>query len=181
MTKITLIQGPSDTDWMLCKTLALSTCDMKAKTPPSDDWKKKILTARHSPIRELRFLFYLEDLPSWISVHLVRHVHAQPYVKSQRNDRQKIETPDYDRTKAPQDTPVNMYWSVNAEELMTIANKRLCSLASRETRAVIKQICDIVCSKYPEFKPVLVPNCVAHGNKCYEMKCCGFMPSVWED
>lgn len=115
---VKLIEKPSEADWLAVKRRALVTVGKEAKTPPTEEWKHRILEARHSPIRRLNFAFYLE-LPSWVSVHLVRHVHAQPYVKSQRNDRQS----DYDRTKAPQDAPVCMIWDINAEELMTIANK----------------------------------------------------------
>ena len=114
--KITMTEWPTEKDWMEAKKRALVTAGKEAKTPPDMGWKISSLMARHSHIRRLRFSFFLEDVPSWVSVHLVRHIHAQPYVKSQRNDRQA----DYDRTKAPQDSPVNMIWDMNAEELMTI-------------------------------------------------------------
>jgi hypothetical protein len=117
----------------------------------------------------LRFLFYLTDIPYWVSVHLCRHVHAQPYVKTQRNDRQD----NYDRNKAPQDAPVDMMWSVNGEELITIANKRLCKQASKETRELVRMICDEVVKVCPEFKDELVPMCVRNGGVCYEMFPCG--------
>ena len=170
--KVELIKYPNADDWFLVKELALSTCDMKAKTAPSEEWKKKILIARHSPIRELHFIFKVE-IPYWVSVHLCRHIHAQPYVKSQRNDRRKNEVAGYDRNTAPQNTPVVMYWSMCAEELINIANKRLCTLASKETRDVVREICKQVVNVLPEFECVLVPNCEAHGNTCYEMKPCG--------
>jgi len=175
---VEIIKDITSEDWMLVKTLALSTCDMKAKTEPTFEWKQKILVARHSPIRELKFIFKLE-VPYWVSVHLCRHVHAQPYVKSQRNDRQKIDNPDYDRNKAPQDTMVTMYWSVNAEELITIAHKRLCMLASKETRLIVQEICNQVCDKHPEFKCVLVKPCVYNGC-CHEMKPCGYTDIVYK-
>lgn len=169
--KVELIKYPSNSDWFLVKELALSTCDMKAVTEPSTEWKEKMLLARHSPIRELHFIFKLE-IPYWVSVHLCRHIHAQPYVKSQRNDRQKIEIAGYDRNEAPQNTPVVMFWSMGAEELINVANKRLCTLASKETREVVAEMCKQVVAILPEFKCVLVPNCEAHGNTCYEIKSC---------
>lgn len=112
----------------------------------------------------MQFSFLLEDLPSYISVHLVRHIHAQPYVKSQRNDRQH----DYDRTKAPQNAPVNMIWDMNAEELITIANKRLCNMADPATQAVVREMCDLVIKENPEFESELVPMCIRNGGICYE-------------
>lgn len=63
---------------------------------PSDEWKRRILDAGHSPIRTLMFTVRME-IPYYVSVHFVRHkVGVEHYVRSQRNDRQS----DYDRTKA---------------------------------------------------------------------------------
>ena len=134
-----------------------------------EEWKKRILKARHSPIRRLRFSFDLLDVPYWVSVHLVRHIHAQPYVGSQRNDRQNK----YDRNAARQDAPIDMIWDVTGEELLQIANKRLCMQTSEETREVVRKCCDLVIEKLPEFKDVLVPMCQYHGGVCYEMFPCG--------
>lgn len=167
--RIKMIEYPNEQDWMAVKERALVTVGLKAKSAPTEDWKKSILEARHSPIRRLRFSFLIEELPSWVSVHLCRHVHAQPYVRSQRNDRQS----DYDRNAARQDSPVSMIWDMNAEELLTIANKRLCAQASIETRAVVREICDQVIAFCPEFEPFLVPICKYHGNVCHEMFPCG--------
>lgn len=165
--KVTLLEYPTEKDWMECKRRALVTVGKKPISAPDAVWKDQILRARHSPIRYMRFSFLLEDIPSYVSVHLVRHVHAQPYVKSQRNDRQQ----DYDRTKAPQDAPVNMIWDMNAEELMVIANKRLCNLADPFTRTVVCLLCSEVVNVCPEFAPHLVPMCVYLGG-CKEMNPC---------
>lgn len=159
---------PTPVDWLLVKRCALFTVGKDISTTyVSTKWKHKILEARHSPIRELKYIFELE-VPYWVSVHLCRHIHAQPYVQSQRNDRQN----DYDRKKAPQDTNVKMLWSMNAEELMTVANKRLCGKASQETREVVQMICDEVLKYCPEFEGLLVPMCQYHGGVCHEMFPC---------
>lgn len=170
--EIKLLEYPRESDWIACKQRALVTVKTLADPDwkieiPSEDWKHRILEARHSPIRYLRFSFYLIGVPYYVSVHLVRHVHAQPYVRSQRNDRQS----DYDRTKAPQDAPVNMIWDMNAEELMVIANKRLCQTADPKTREVVHQMVNLVNKVRPEFKPFLVPACSYHGT-CHEMFPC---------
>ena len=162
-----LIKYPSSEDWMFAKRCTLVTVGKKAVKEPTQEWKHKILEARHSPIRRLRFSFYLE-IPYWVSVHLVRHIHAQPYVKSQRNDRQN----DYDRNAARQDETVCMIWDMNAEELLTIANKRLCRQASKETRDVVREMKDLVLEKCPEFENLLVPMCVYHGGVCHEIFSC---------
>lgn len=166
--KVTLLEYPDNYAWEQVKFRAIVTAGKKVlKTPPSEEWKYKILRARHSPIRYMRFCFFIEDIPYWVTGHLCRHVHAQPYVGSQRNDRQN----EYDRNAARQDTPVNMVWDITGEEMMQIANKRLCRKASPETKAVVEEMCRQVISVCPEFEPFLVPMC-AYVGECKEMYPC---------
>lgn len=168
---IEIIRHPNEQDWVEVKRRCLVTVGKsQIKEPPSNEWKIKILNACHSPIRYLMFSFYIKNIPSWVSVHLARHVHAQPYIKSQRNDRQR----DYDRNKAPQDSPVDMIWDMNAEELITVAHKRLCRQASKETREVMEEICRKVIEVNPEFKELLAPLCVYRNGKCTEFYPCGY-------
>ena len=166
--KAKLIKCPSSEDWIFCKQCALVTVGKQAITEPTQDWKHKMLEARHSPIRVLQFAFEL-DIPYWVSVHLVRHIHAQPFVKSQRNDRQN----NYDRTKAPQDAMVSHIMSVNAQELVFMSHKRLCRQADPFTRAVMKEIVRQVVEICPEFKEVLVPLCEYRNKYCSEFYPCG--------
>ena len=63
-----------------------------------------------------------------------------------------------------------MIWDMNAEELMVIANKRLCQQAAPETREVVRAMCGEVLDKAPEFADTLVPMC-KYG-KCHEMYPC---------
>lgn len=165
---IELLRTPTEDDWIECKRRALVTVGKRPVNAPDSSWRHRILAARHSPIRYLMYSFLLEDVPYCLTVHLVRHVHAQPYVKSQRNDRQH----EYDRNKAPQDAPVNMILDVNAEELMTIANKRLCNQAAKETREAVRQMCCLAEQATPELKGLLVPMCEYHGGICHEMFPC---------
>jgi thymidylate synthase ThyX len=164
---VELIKYPNTDDWKLCKQCALVTVGKEIKTESSPQWKHDILEARHSPIRVLNFVFKLE-IPYWVSVHLCRHIHAQPFVKSQRNDRQSA----YDRNTAPQNEMVTMLWYMNAEELMVIANKRLCKQASEETRSVVKAMCSEVLNVCPEFYGLLVPMCLHNGGVCHEIFSC---------
>ena len=168
---VQIIKHPTEEDWLLVKKCTLVTVGKETNTPPTDKFKADLLRARHSPIRELKFVFYLTDIPYWVSTHLCRHIHAQPYVKTQRNDRQS----NYDRNSAPQNAPVDMMWSMNAEELITIANKRLCNQASLETRELVKMICKEVEKVCPEFNNELVPMCVRNGFVCHEIFPCGRM------
>ena len=166
--KVEILKYPTTEDWLLVKKCTLVTVGKETDKPATEKFKRDLLKSRHSPIRELRFLFHLTDIPYWVSVHLCRHVHAQPYVKSQRNDRQSK----YDRGKAPQDAPVSMIWTMNAEEWLTICNKRLCNQASKETMEVIEMLRDAVAKTNPEFIDEMVPMCVREG-ECHEMYPCG--------
>lgn len=167
--KVEVLKHPTEDDWMLCKKCTLVTVSKDSDKPPTDEWKRKLLKSNHSPIRTLEFCFRLTDIPYWVSVHLVRHVHATPFVSTQRNDRQN----NYNREDARQDAPVTMCWYMNAEELITIAHKRLCMQASAETRHVVEEMCKLVVESNPEFDGLLVPNCAYRGGICDEFKCCG--------
>lgn len=167
--KIKVTEYPKENDFLEVKRRALVTVGKKPKEAPNEEWIIKILKANHSPIRRLRFSFDLYGIPSWVATHLCRHIHAQPYVKSQRNDRQQ----EYDRNKAPQDAPVDMIWDMNAEELITVCHKRLCLQASEETRDVILEIRKKVLEVAPYMKDLLVPLCKYRGGICEEMFPCG--------
>lgn len=170
--KVKLVSAPSEADWMGVKRRALLTSGLRPVTPPTDEWKRKILEARHSPIRHLKYSFFFEDIPYWVAMHLRTHVHDTPqgdefvpYVKTQRNDRQK----EYDRGEAPQNHPVNLLIDLSAEQLQVIANKRLCGMAAQETREVVQKMCDLAEEATPQLKGLLVPLCVYCGGVCHEM------------
>lgn len=168
--KVELLKYPTEEDWKEVKRRAVVTMGKtKVITEPDLYWKRKMLLCRHSPIRYLQFSFFITDLPYWVHVELVRHhIGIEKYVKSQRNDRQT----EYDRNSARQDTPVNMIVDINAESLMTLANKRLCHKASKEMQELIKLMCNLVEEKCNEFYGFLVPMCVYHGGVCHEFISC---------
>ena len=170
---VTLIKKPNVDDLMLMKRCVwITDLDKRGKVPlslPSDELLHKLLRAKHSPIRVLQFAFLLEAIPSNTATHLCRHVHAQPFVSSLRNDRQNI----MDGDKAPRETPVDMIYYVNAEELMTIANKRLCLKAAQKTREVVQAMCDLAEKEMPAFEGLFVAQCVRNGGRCDEPEPCG--------
>ena len=170
--EIELRKYPDADDMLWMKQCTVGTMGRNSNKLPTSEFVRKLLVARHSPIRELRFSYVIRDIPYWVSVHLVRHhVGFQPYVQSQRNDRQS----EYDRTKAPQDQPVTMRITLNAEALMNLANKRLCAKASPETREVVQRMCRLAEKVVPELKGLLVPMCEYQGGVCHEIQSCGRM------
>ena len=155
--KVEILKYPTEEDWLLCKRVTLNTVSKDSTKMPSDEWKVKLLEAEHSPVRTLNFCIKMIDIPYFVSVHFVRHKFGvEHFVTSQRNDRQTK----YDRNKAPQDAPVTHIMYLNAQSLINIAHKRLCFQASKETRELMNLIVEEVLKTNPEFKTVLVPNCV---------------------
>ena len=170
-TKVTCIYWPLERELVLCKWATRITMGKseKPKNPPTDNMLDGLLNARHSPVRVLNFAFLIENIPSNTATHFARHVHAQPYISSLRNDRQD----EIDGDNAPRVTPVDMILYTNSEELMTIANKRLCAQASERTREIAQMICDECTRVFPALEKYLVPNCEWHGGVCHEINPCG--------
>lgn len=174
-TGIALIEYPGPEDWAAVYRRALVTVKKNPEDlfkPPSSDWIDAILEARHSPIRRAVYSFHIGNIPSNTSVHFCRHVHSQPYVSSLRNDRQEK----IDGDAAPRSAPVDMILDVNAEELMVMANKRLCAQAAPVTRAIMQGMALLAGQATPEIKRHLVPMCEYHGGYCHEMHGCGHRP-----
>lgn len=167
--KVTLMKYPSAVDMWWCKECCLNTVGKSTTKEPTEEWLEKLVKAEHSPIRELWFGVKME-IPYWVSVHFVRHhIGVNHYVQSQRNDRQDR----YDRTQAPQGEIVSHIMSINAQELVQMAHKRLCNQASKETQEVMRMIVDEVVKVAPYMKDVLVPLCRYRNGKCTEMFPCG--------
>ena len=66
--KVELLRYPSEEAWAWVKTCTLNTVGKESTKAPTDEWKRKLLRAEHSPIRELWFGFRL-TVPYWVSVH----------------------------------------------------------------------------------------------------------------
>lgn len=133
---------------------------------PSSSFKKKILLAEHSPIRDIIFKWKWVDIKSWITGHWVRHK-WECFVKTQRSDRTGI-----DRNKLPQDAPVDFTGEANVQSLIDTMRKRLCYQAAPETREYAEDLKAVITEVEPEIGNVLVPNCI-YRNGCPEMSTCG--------
>ena len=140
---------------------------------PSDDFKRKIIKAEHSPLRCLMFNIDFYDIPYYVSVHLVRHVHAQPFVSTSRPDIDGSQKPREEQKKTDL---VNMRLFLNAQEIINISRVRLCNKAEKETIKVWNE----AIAKLYEQEPILAlacqPNCV-YRQMCPEIKSCGFVDS----
>lgn len=127
---------------------------------PSDEFKQKMIKAEHSPLRCLQFNIDFYDIPYYTSVHLCRHVHAQPFVSTSRPDINGQMKP---RDEQKKSDPVNMRLLVNAQEIINISRVRLCSKAEGTTRMLwMKAIRELVKIE-PFLANACVPNCLYRG------------------
>lgn len=169
------------------------------KKEPSSRWKKNMLLAEHSPIRQL-MVKWKWSIKSWISVHFVRHkIGIEHYVSTQRDDRRAkpkasslsdetngrqvsgadVSTTDkvVERDGSAQGTRVNHECIGNAQAIINISRKRLCTQAHKETRAAWREFLLELKPHEPELVSVCVPECVYRGF-CPEMKGCGFNETI---
>lgn len=147
------------------------TIGKKPVKPVTDDWKRKMLLAEHSPIRLVEYDIILEGIPYYVAMHLVRHKHGvEHFVCSQRDDRTKDTEK---RADKPQGALVDMQMSCNAQALINISRKRLCGKASKETRAVWRAVEQAMRKVDHVMAEFMTPDCVYKG-RCTEIDSCGY-------
>lgn len=132
---------------------------------PSESFKRRILIAEHSPIRDIIVKWHWRDIKSWITVHWVRHK-WEKFVKTSRPDRTGQE-------RGGPDTPVDFTGEANVQHLIDTWRKRLCYQASPGTREYAEDFKLALHEVQPEISDVLVPNCVYRCG-CPEMSGCKF-------
>ena len=137
---------------------------------PSVAWKKKIIKSEHSPLRCLMFNIDLYDIPRYVSDHLVRHVHAQPFVSTGRSDVLKENLP---REEQRMTDLYNTRLFLNAQEIINISKVRLCNKAEALTRSIWREVIKELKKMEPELAAACVPSCLYRGH-CPEIKSCGF-------
>lgn len=164
------------TNWDLVLDSARTTVGKDdVNKEPSDDFKRSILIAEHSPIRNLWYEVVWTDIPYWVSMHLRTHhcgFHSGEddtvFISSQRSDRTGVE-----RDKLPQDEPVTLKVVMNAHSIINVSRVRLCRKSSPETRSAWEMMLDKLEQIEPILSSMCVPNCV-YRDACPEPKCCGF-------
>ena len=121
---------------------------------PSKAFKRSILISEHSPIRDLIVKWKWPSIKSWVATHWVRHK-WEKFVRTQRTDRTGIE-----RDDLPQGSLVDFTGEANAQALIDTFRKRLCYMASKETREYAEDFKWTLSDVEPEIAGVLVPNCI---------------------
>lgn len=138
---------------------------------PSRDFRRRLLLAEHSPIRDLSVKWRWQDIPHWVGVHWVRHK-WECFVRTQRTDRTGVS-----RDKLPQDAPQSFTGEANVQHTIDTWRKRLCGQAARETVRYAEDFKLALGEADREWADVLVPNCVYRGG-CPELRSCGLWPEL---
>lgn len=138
---------------------------------PSNKFKRSILIAEHSPIRELIFDVEIIDVPYFVVMHLVRHnAGINWFVTTSREDKTGVP-----RNERKQTDLVTVHFSLNAQAFINISRKRLCKKADNDTRATWEE----VIKKLSEVDPILaekcVPECIYRNCYCPEIESCGYV------
>lgn len=128
----------------------------------------RMLQCEHSPIRTRWYWVHMESIPTFVSVHLVRH-HAgvDHFVQSNRDDRGGEDGNDVTRN-----TPVTHSMHINAQAIIAMSAKRLCLNSHKKTVAVWTLVRKAVAEVDTDIAPFLSPECVQRNGLCPELRPC---------
>lgn len=139
---------------------------------PSKSWEAKMILAEHSPIRLVEFDWTWKNIMQWVTTHFVRHHEGcEKFVHSQRGDRRVLSVP---RNELLQSALNDMDMTANAQAIINISRKRLCSCASKETREAWKQVIEAIKEVDPVLADKCVPECLYRGFCPEFMNPCGY-------
>ncbi len=134
---------------------------------------KELYRWEHSIIRTQLFKIKMIDIPTFVSVHFVRHnaTGQQHYVTSNRSDRGGE-----GNDKVTRNSPVNHLMILNAQHLIDMSRVRLCGKADVVTQNIMMRIKEEMARVDLDLAFCMVPNCVYRVG-CNEPSPCGFWQS----
>lgn len=164
-------------DWTHIKNLCRQTISLgESDKEPTQKWKRKLLICRHSPLRVGTITVKLEELPSFVMGHLVRHhIGVEKFVATSREDRTNV--PRYKRSQVD---PVEMQMDMNIEAILNISEKRLCSCADKATIRAWKKVLEAVKEYDEDIYWASVPSCVRCGGCPETFGGCSFYEKLME-
>ena len=124
---------------------------------PSTKFKRAILIAMHSTIRNLTIRWKWLDIPSFCATHFSRHK-FEKFISTQRSDRTGV-----NRNNLPQDAPVSFTGVANAQNIIDMMSKRLCLTADKTTVEYARSLKKELRNIEPELADVCVPSCIMYG------------------
>lgn len=174
----TVVITDFNVDWMKIKAGCMTTISKEAGTKePSDEWKKKLIICRHSPLRRTLVSWKWPHIPYFISTHFARHnVGCEKFIGTERTDRTGV-----DRSERKQTDYVPMEMDANVQALMNISERRLCMCADPDTRAYWETLVDEI-AKYDEIIAWgMVPQCVRCGGCVEPFSKCEYYKNIMKD
>ena len=124
---------------------------------PSKKFKRAILIAMHSTIRNLTIRWKWLNIPSFCATHFSRHK-FEKFISTQRSDRTGV-----DRNNLPQDAPVAFTGVANAQNIIDMMSKRLCFTADKTTVEYARSLKKELRNIEPELADVCVPSFIMYG------------------
>ena len=146
------------------RAAASTRADQAACSAPAWRWYR----SEHSPIRARWLWVMLQGVPSYVSVHLVRHkIGVEHFVQTSREDLSGADPREVHRL-----TPVNHTMTANAQALLTMARDRLCYAADKRTVRVYRAVRDAVGQVDPALARYMVPECSYRNGICPHFRQC---------
>lgn len=157
------------------QSLMNRACEMTMHGQKSKVSASKLYASEHSPIRCVMFWVEMTGIPTFVSVHLVRHKHGvEHFVQSNRDDLYLNGT----EVKVDRDTPVNHGMLINAQALIQISRKRLCLKSHVKTVGVWVRLKRAIRESDPDLASFMVPECVYRNGICPEIRECRQGPAA---
>ena len=148
----------SNQEWKNVLNDSRSTVSKEAlDKEPSKKFKRTILIAMHSTIRNISIRWKWIDIPSFCATHFARHK-FEKFISTQRTDRTGI-----DRNELPQNAPVSFTGVANAQNIIDMMAKRLCFCADATTIKYAQDLKKEIYKIEPELAEVCVPACIMYG------------------
>lgn len=165
-------------DWLVIKSACMTTISKQTgDKEPTQEWKRKLLICRHSPIRRGIISWKWEKIPYAISTHFARHHEGcEKFISTSRQDRTGI-----DRNERSQMENVIMEMDANLQALMNIAERRLCMCADPLTREYMKSLVEEIRKYDEDVAWSLVPQCVRCGACIEPFSNCKYYESIFKN
>ncbi len=153
------------------ESLMRRACEMTMRGATSKTTLDKIYDCEHSPMRTQLFWIEMLEIPTFVSVHLVRHkIGVEHFVMSNRDDRGGNDT-------VSRNTPVNHGMLIDAQSLINMARKRLCKKSHKETVKIFSLLRDKISEVDIDLAKYMIPEC-EYRSGCHELKTCGYWKTI---
>lgn len=139
---------------------------------PASSWYR----SEHSPIYNIEYKVIFHNIPAYVAAHFRTHnTGAVQMMESSRSDilAKRGKNPD----SKGRERRLKHIITANASWFISVAKKRLCLVADRETVKWMKALRNEVAKVDPELAKFMVVNCVYRNGLCPEPKCCGYVKS----